>query len=122
VITIGAQFGGPELLDAPIRALILAATRAAQRACGDWVEGAVPAVNPVFYVPGTLDAYAELKQVEAARFSRKQKLLLVAIPVPQEVAAAGGSVDFIIDALRKANAIAAEVFASKGTENGPKRS
>ncbi|MCX5677327.1 MAG: hypothetical protein NTX87_20275 [Planctomycetota bacterium] len=90
--------------------------KACKQIRGDWVEGSAPAVNVVFYVPGSLDTYGSLGQIEAARFSRKKKLLLVAVPVPPEVAQAGGSVEFVIDALHKANAIATEVFAHKGTE------
>ena len=76
--------------------------------------GSAPAVNVIFYVPGSLIGYDDLKKIEPARFSRKQKLLLVAVPVPKDVAESGGSIDFVIDALHKANAIAAEVFAKKG--------
>jgi len=116
MITIGAYFGGPELHDSPIQLLIRSAMKAAKQIRGDWTEGSYAAVNTVFYVPGSLDTYGGLKQIEPARFSRKQKLLLVAVPVPESVAAAGGSVEFVIDALHKANAIAADVFAKKGSE------
>ncbi len=79
-------------------------------------DGDAPALNVVFYVPGSILAFDDLKQIEAARYSRKKKLLLVAVPVPRDVAASDGSVEFVIGALRKANAIAAEVFAKKGKE------
>ena len=48
--------------------------------------GSAPAVNVIFYVPGSVLTYSDLLgQMEAARFSRKQKLLLVAVPVPPEM-------------------------------------
>jgi len=117
MITLGAYYGGPELHDSAIWLLVGSAMRAAARVRGDWTEGAAASVNVVFYVPGSLDTYSALKRIEPARFSRKKKLLLVAVPVPPEVAQAGGSVEFIVDALHKANAIAADVFAHKGTDS-----
>jgi hypothetical protein len=117
MISIGAHFGGPELEGSRIDRLISAAMKAVKAVRGtDYEAHASPAINAVFYVPGSLDTYGGLKQIEPARFSRKEKLLLVAVPVPEAVAAAGGSVEFVIDALHKANAIAAAVFAKKGTE------
>jgi hypothetical protein len=74
-------------------------------------------VNVVFYVPGSLVSYEDLKKIEAARFSRKQKLLLLAVPVPKEEVESGGSVEFVVGALRRAKAIAAETFARKGSES-----
>jgi hypothetical protein len=117
MISIGADFMGPELDGSPIDRLIGAAMIAVENFRGKGYEAhASPAVNVVFYVPGSLGGF-DIPKIEASRFSRKQKLVLVAVPVPAEVAEAGGSVEFIIDALHKANAIAAEVFASKGTES-----
>jgi hypothetical protein len=116
MITIGAYFGGPELHESPVQLMIRSAMKVCKHIRGDWAEGSTPAVNVVFYVTGSLDTYASLRQIEAARFSPKKNLLLVAVPVPSEVAKAGGSVEFITDSLHRANAIATEVFARKGTE------
>jgi hypothetical protein len=115
MISIGVNLGGPEAVR--IESLLRAAMKAVKAARGNSYEShAHPAVNVVFYVPGSLIDYADLKQMEPARFSRKQKLLLVAVPVPKEEVERGGSVDFLIDALHEANRIAAETFAKKGTE------
>ena len=133
MITIGVNFGGPEQHGSPIYKLLNAAGMAITKERGAWVgtddfgpcdprptsgryfeAGSAPAVNVIFYVPGSLISYDELKKIEASRFSRKQKLLLVAVPVPKAVAQSGGSVAFVIDALHQANALAAEVFARKG--------
>src|SRR4029450_2297709 len=78
-------------------------------------RGERPGVNVVFYVPGSLGDF-DIPGIQASRFSRKEKLVLVAVPVPQEVAEAGGAVGFVVDALRRANEIAAQVFARKGAE------
>lgn len=118
MITIGAHYRGPELEGSPIDELISATMQevAAIRGEPDPERISTPAVNVVFHVPGRLGDFPDLKKIEAGRFSRKQKLLLVAVPVSREVAKAGGSVDFVIDALREANKIASEVFARKGVE------
>jgi hypothetical protein len=116
MISIGIHNNGPELEGSPIDELLGATMRAVSVARGKGYEAhASPAVNVVFYVPGSLGGF-DIPKIEESRFSRKQKLVLVAVPVPSEVAQAGGSVEFVIDALHKANAIAAEVFARKGKE------
>lgn len=133
MIAVGIHLGGGE--SQCITSLLRATGLALSKACGPWVgnddygpgdpipqsgpyfkDGDAPALNVVFYVPGSLMSFDDLKQIEAARYSRKKKLLLVAVPVPRAVAASGGSVEFVIGALRRANAIAAEVFAKKGSE------
>lgn len=116
MISIGCHFRGPELKQSPIGDLILAAMNRVAEFRGNYAEGSIPEVNVVFYVPGSLGDFPPLDKPRAGRFSRKQKLLLVEVYVPREVAEAGGSVEFVIDALRQANAIAAEVFLKKGPE------
>ena len=118
MITIGANYEGPELEGSPIHQLIRATMQVVADIRGepDPEKFSAPAVNVVFYVPGSLGDFPDLKQIEAARFSRKERLVLVAVPVPKDIAKAGASVDFVVDALRQAVAIAAEVFARKGVE------
>ena len=115
MISMGVYYGGPE--QHPIKTLLTATMKAIISARGEGYEShRLPSVNVVFYVPGSLSDYADLKKVEAARFSRKQKLLLVAVPVPKEEAESGGSVEFVIESLHQANAIAAKTFSHKGNE------
>jgi hypothetical protein len=118
MLTLGAQFVGPEQNGSPIDVAILSVMDAVRDARGERTKGTSPEVNVVFYVPGSCDLAVPAK-MEAARFSRKQKLLLVAVPVPPEMINSDKALDFVIAALHKANAIAAEVFAKKnvGTFN-----
>ena len=116
MISIGAMYGGPEHEGSAIDKIITAAMNAAMAARGDWTEGTSPGVNVVFYVSGSVVTHHGPEKIEAARYSRKQRLLLVAVPMPPDVADAGGSIEFIVHALRQANGIAAEIFAKKGTE------
>lgn len=135
MISTAVYFGGPEQKNSELSKLFGATERALRAIRGPWVGsddfgpcasrpqagpyfevGSLPAVNVVFYVPGSLVRYEDLTKTEAARFSRKQKLLLVAVPVSKEEVESGGSVEFVIDALHEANRIAAETFARKGTE------
>lgn len=130
MITIGVHYGGPESVR--IERLLRALGICLAEARGPWVgaddfdsgderpesgpyfeQGSSPGLNVVFYVPGSL-SYEGPAKIEPARFSRVKKLLLVAVPVPPDVASSGGSVGFVIGSLRAANAIAAEVFAKKG--------
>jgi hypothetical protein len=116
MIFIGNHFHGPELTGSPIDRLLTSAAKAAVSSRGPFDLGSTPAVNVVFHVPGSLGEAPQAAHPVAGRFSRKQKLLLVEVYVPKEQVATGGSIDFVIDSLRQANAIAADVFARKGTE------
>jgi hypothetical protein len=80
--------------------------------------GSSPAVNVVFYVPGSLGDF-DVPEIEASRLYRKDKLVLVAVPVTRDEVASGGSVDFVTEALHEANRIAAETFSRKTTETFP---
>lgn len=113
MITLGGHFRGPELEKSAIDRLIGRAMRSVADARGDWKEGDAPGVNVVFYVPGSLGDFPDIPELAAGRFSRKQKLLLVEVPVPRALVASGGSVDWVIDALRQACLIAAKVFEQK---------
>jgi hypothetical protein len=134
VITIGIQYGGPELNGSPIEQLLSATMKAVYKERGPWVgsddfgpgdarpasgpyfeKGSVPAVNVIFQVPGSLLG-VKISSIQAGRFSRKQKMVLVEVPVSKDIVESGGSVQWVIDALHRANAIAADVFARKGAE------
>ena len=112
MITIGGHYRGSELETSFIRRVLSAVAKTVAVYSGERAEGSEPTVNVVFYVPGSLGRF-EIPRVEASRFSRKQKLLLVAVPVPPEMVNSSGALDFVMDSLHKANAIAAEVFAKK---------
>jgi hypothetical protein len=114
MITIGAYFGEAGQQDSAIGLIIRSAMNAVAGIRGDWTEGFTPAVNVVFYVPGSVSQYGDLTRIKAGRFSRKQKLLLVAVPVPASVVNSGKAIEFVVDALYQANRIAADVLAKKG--------
>jgi hypothetical protein len=115
MISVGVVLGGPER--PPVDALLSATMKAVKATRSNEYEfHRKPAVNVVFYVPGSLFDYRDLKKIEPVRFSRKRKLLLVAVPVPRDQVNSGGSVEFVIDALHQANMIAAETFRREGLE------
>jgi hypothetical protein len=135
MISIGCQYGGPEFDGSKrIQQTLRAAMKALAFVRGPWVgsddfgpcddkpqsgpffeKGSAPAVNVVFYIPGTLGIKVPDK-IEAARFSRKHKELLVAVPAPPEMVDSEEAAGFVIDALHEANRIAAETFTRKGPE------
>jgi hypothetical protein len=115
MISIGINLGGPERL--PIEDLLRAAIKAAKAARDDGDDFlGKPSINVVFYVPGSLNVYKDLNKIEAARFSRKQKSLLVAIPVPLELVQSRTAIDFVVDALFQASRLAADIFTRKGCD------
>jgi hypothetical protein len=113
MISMGCDFGGPGLSQGEFGQMLLAASRLVEVHRGVYTEGSIPEVNVVYYVPGSITDFPPLDAPRAGRFSRKQKLLLVEVYVPKEQVASGGSVEFIIDALRQACVIASEVFEKK---------
>jgi hypothetical protein len=131
LISIGADLNGPGLEHANISKLIAGITQAVVETCGPWIGsddfgpcgsrpasgpyfevGSEPSINVVFYVPGSFGDF-DVPKIEACLFSRKNKALLIAVPVPKDAVESGGSVEFVIGALHEANRIAAESFAKK---------
>ncbi len=134
MISLGEQYGGPELQVAEIFSVLcrtsqlvaqyrggemyggkdIAGVDESPRPDGPYFEvGSAPTLNIIFHVPGSITDFPPLDAPQAGRFSRKQKLLLVNVYVSREQVAAGGSIEFVIDALRKSCAIAADVFEKK---------
>ena len=107
--------GGPESGESKVCDALRAVTTAAIGARGDFAFGSVPAVNVVFYVPGSFSR-PDWDGLRDGRFSREEKLLLVQVAVPDEMVSSDGAMGFIIQALRGANAIAFHVYQEKGME------
>ena len=114
MITIGAFYNGPEFSGSPIQKLEGATSQATVAVCGKF-EDRVPSpwINVVFNVPGSLGDFGEHEEIEVGRYSRKQNLLLLPVLVSEEAKAAP-SVAYVVDILRRACAIASDVFARKG--------
>ena len=74
-----------------------------------------PGINVVFHVPGRLLA-PDWSELRIERFSRKKQLLLVSVPVPQEIIGSDLSLihRFVVESLRSASNLALEVFHDKG--------
>ena len=133
MIAIGVIFGGPGQSMSRIGVLLGTTMEALARERGPWVgdddfgpgsprptsgrffeEGSTPGINVLFLVPGSIWKHDHVKKdIGAIRFTRKQKMLLINVLVPEEMVRTGGSVEFVIDALHKANAIARDVFSKK---------
>lgn len=116
MISIGAHHGGPELCRTPIDVAIMAAMRAAIEARGAFEEGSTPAVNVVFCTPGSIAGRPDWDHGRVVRYSRKRKLLLVQVAVPEEVVSSEAPLDFVIRELQGANALAFEFYRQKGMQ------
>ena len=113
MITVGAVFRGPELRGCALDAVVRTVGRAAMKATGDFEFGSAPATNVVFHVPGTLGG-PDWDGLRDGTFSRKERMLMVQVAVPEQIVGSEEAMDFIIEALRGANAIAFDVFEEKG--------
>ena len=114
MIGIGVLLGGPEQEGSPIDMLLSTTMQAAENVCGKWERINAPRVNVNYCVPGPVVGYEDITEIDVGRFSRKQQAIVVRVPVPRDVATAGGSAQFIADSLLEASRLAADVFARKG--------
>jgi hypothetical protein len=112
MISIGAVYRGPELSDSPFQQAVRAAAKVLNAARGELTLGAVPVVNAVFVVPGSLGGTG-FEGLNFGQYSKKDKAVVVQIPVPLEVVETVPA-SFIKDALHGANAMAFEFFRQKG--------
>ncbi len=114
MITIGNDFGGPELKGSPIQlALSGAGLIAKQVRDPNYNNGTMAWINPIFIVPGSM-WQPEFEGHQLGHFSKKEKGLVVKIAVPKLVANGKGILEFIIYSLREAVKQAAVYFSSKG--------
>jgi len=117
MITTGSKYGGLEHSNSAFKKLDMKVEQALCAINGgngeSWV-GRIWGVNVVFYVSGSLIPDAGVRRIEAKRFSRAQKLLLVNVPVPDDILDDfQKSLAFTMYALQEAVVITAAVFAKK---------
>ncbi|RKG82246.1 hypothetical protein D7W79_03045 [Corallococcus exercitus] len=107
---IGAVYGGPELAGAPIDKAI----RMFGKARGPVQKGESGALDIVFHVPGSL-LKPEFTGVRTAKFSRKERKLMLQIAVPEEQVHSP-DVHWLLDAIREAVRLAGPRFERAGIE------
>ncbi|WP_338883018.1 MULTISPECIES: hypothetical protein [Xenorhabdus] len=111
MITIGNQFGGPNLDGSPIKlALRTTSITAAKERDEGYDSGKEAFINPIFIVPGSILG-VDFEGLKYGYFSKKRKGVVIQIAVPQSVADGEGIREFIVGALREAVRMAAEKFA-----------
>jgi hypothetical protein len=120
MLSIGIHLGGPEGRHSAIDRLLTRFAICVTRARGEFTVGDAPAINVVFYVPGSLLGQDE-GGMRAGRLSRRQKLVLVAVPICAEMAASGGTIKFVAEALHQSVEIGAAAFAKNGIQFDVKR-
>lgn len=116
MISIGSEFNGPELRGTPIHRLLTAGAQAVAQARGDFAVGCEPAVNVVFVVPGSLGS-CEVDFIREGRFSARDKLLRVEVPVPRKFVESSAATAFIVESLHGANAVGFDFFRRRGGES-----
>jgi hypothetical protein len=115
MILVGIVFQGPELKHSRMDSALTAAMKAAQQLRGDFQVGDCPAVNVVFYVPGSVDR-PDWKGLRDAKYSAPQKLVMVQIAVPDHVVTSPNVSEYIVESLHGANAVAFEFFRQRNIE------
>jgi hypothetical protein len=115
MISIGSVFEGPELNDSKVRQLIMKISQHIRRERGSLNKGEIPWVNSVFVVEGSLGA-PDFEYLIYGDYSKKDKGIVVQIPVLNETLNGDNLEDFLIESLHGANAMAFEFFRQKGEE------
>lgn len=115
MIAIGNVLRGPELRFSSIDKAIMAVMNAIVELRGEFELGQGPAVNVVFYVPGSLGGF-DWEGSRSSTFFRKDQLQMVQVAIPKEVADSENPMDFVIAALHDANVIAFECFRKRKIE------
>lgn len=109
MIYISSVLGGPELEGSNI-------DRAIKKAVdlrGAGVEGSFGSLDVVFHVPGSI-LRPDYQGIRMAKFSRKERMLMVQIGVPPEMVMAQEAEGFVIRSLRQAVKLAGPRFAKAG--------
>jgi hypothetical protein len=119
MITIGFHLGGPEQADSLVFSMLRKAMNVAADARDpNFNDGTRAWINPIFVVPGSL-VQLDFEGLKPGHFSRKRRGLAVVVAVPHSVAAGDAVAKFVVDALRKASALAEAVFSRKGIPFSP---
>lgn len=113
MISIGAVYHGPELQGSEINRAIMTVSKVMKEFRGTLKTGEIPWVNAVFVISGSLGK-VDFSGLDYGEYSKKDKGVVVKIAVPAEVAIGDKLIDFVIDSLRGANAMAFEYFRQKG--------
>ena len=116
MITIGADYFGSELLSSPVRQVVSKVTNLIADERGHWLSGEAPSLNAVFVVSGSLGG-TEQEGIQATRFSRKQQMVLVAIPINGKLRDMRAVAEIVMSALRTAAALARDAFARRRAGN-----
>ena len=119
MLFLGAVRGGPEVAGSCFGRLQTKLMNLISDKVGDFEIGSCAAVNVVFHVPGSMLTHIPYEGLRDAKFSRKQKLLMVQVAVPPGIANSEDAEtvrNFLLDSLRGASTIASEYFKKKGIE------
>ena len=119
MLTVGTVQGGPEVEHTPFCKFIMKLMDAADRTQTGFPFGSLMALNLVFHIPGSILSDLGYEGLRHAKFSRSQKMLMIQVAVPKEIAASHDMQTirkYVLDCLREANSIAAAFLEKKRVE------
>jgi len=115
MIAVGVDVGGTELVRSRIDCALMQAARSLIRLRPTFADGEVPSVNVVFHLPGSVHS-PDWEGLRVERFTRKKKLMLISVAVPEEIVHSDQALEFVIQSLHTANGLAFQIFHRKGIE------
>jgi len=106
MISIGTVFGGSEMAFSPIaKSIDLVASFFRNQKIGTDAGS----LNIVFHVPGSL-AKPDYIGARTAKFSKKKKLLMIQIAIPEKIVSSSNQISFLLDSIQQGVEIAKPVF------------
>ena len=109
MIYVSSILGGPELRTSPVYGLIGELAKALN-------SGERPdegSLDVVFHVPGSL-VKPEFNALRLTKFSRKERMQMIEIPVPQELVYSSGLKSFLLEKLKEAVEAGEKRFKAAG--------
>lgn len=109
MIYLNSVLGGPELKDSPADRAITALARAFHAA----KQPEDGSLDVVFHVPGGI-VKPDFSGTRSTKFSKKEKIQMIEIPVPPELVYADGLKMFLLEKLREAVEVGERKFRAAG--------
>ena len=112
-IAIVTQLGDPELEASKVVSAINFIKKTIEASQRDFVEGSSPAIKVIFCVGGA-SAWPDWDHGRVTKYFIEQQRLLIEVAVPKNIANSAAVIDYLIEELHGANALAFEFYRQKG--------
>lgn len=111
-VYLGIVLGGPEQRGGSADSTLTKIAKRVAELRGE-AESVYGGINAVFHLPGSL-VTPSFQGARSAKFSRKERMLMVQVAVPRDLLDSDGLEAFVFESLREATHIAEPMFQKAG--------